>query len=132
MLSHEQRKRLDGLGLQVYDEYHAIVCKLCGFALQANSDHVLRHLGEKHVVTRDARAGLNRLVHDLALPKPSTLTPQPDNQPRLQHLATHKGISCKLCSFKSISTGMVSRLVPKAHPGVVRAGRRGDCDTHKR
>ena len=94
-----------------------IICEPSQYALQTKGDRVSRHLGEKHEVSREARAGLTAFIKQLGLPDPNKLDLRPDGLAPHPHLAIQAGASCKWCDYRSTSLELVNRHFSKMHRG---------------
>lgn len=92
-----------------------IICTSCQYALQTRGERVSRHLGEKHGVPVQARAGLTAFLAELVLPDPNHVDLLPDWTAPHPHLAVQTGASCKRCHFRSTSIELVKRHVSKSH-----------------
>ena len=111
----EAETRLAAVGLYWDRDAGVIICTTCKYSLQTKGERVSRHLGEKHSVPVQARAGLNTLIAQLALLDPNQLDLRPDWAAPHPYLAVQTGASCKRCDYRSTSLELVKRHVSKTH-----------------
>ncbi|EAQ93900.1 hypothetical protein CHGG_02135 [Chaetomium globosum CBS 148.51] len=111
----ERNRRLTALGLVISVPEPALICRPCGYALQPNGNCVTRHLADKHAIPKRSRDGLHPLVRALCLPDPNTLPLRPDWSPAHPQLATHTGVACRHCTYRTTSVELITRHLAKAH-----------------
>lgn len=83
----EGESQLAANGLYWDRKAAVIICTICRYALQTRGERVSRHLGEKHGVSAQARAGLTAFLAELVLPDPNHLDLLPDWTIPHHHLA---------------------------------------------
>ncbi|KAK4243174.1 hypothetical protein C7999DRAFT_44957 [Corynascus novoguineensis] len=115
MQEDERDRRLAALGLVLYTPDSVLICRLCGYALQPKSDCVIRHLADKHAIPKHMRDGLARFIRSLHLPDPNTLPLRPDWSPAHPDLASHVGVACRHCTYRTTSADLITRHLAKAH-----------------
>lgn len=111
----DSESQLAAIGLHWDQNAAVIICTNCKYALQPRGERVSRHLGERHGVPVQARAGLTAFLAELALPDPNHIDLLPDWTAPHPHLAVQTGASCKRCYFRSTSLELVKRHVSKSH-----------------
>lgn len=107
--------QLAPIGLYWDHNSAVIICTSCQYALQPRGERVSRHLGEKHGVPVQARAGFTAFLAELVLPDPNHIDLLPDWTAPHPHLAVQTGASCKRRHFRSTSLELVKRHVSKSH-----------------
>ncbi|KAL2137471.1 hypothetical protein VTI28DRAFT_9554 [Corynascus sepedonium] len=111
----ERDHRLAALGLVLHTPESVLICRPCGYALQPKSDCVIRHLADKHAIPKHIRHGLARFIRSLHLPDPNTLPLRPDWSPAHPDLASHVGVACRHCTYRTTSVDLITRHLAKAH-----------------
>lgn len=100
---------LIGLPLHYQQCSPGIICIVCQYALQPNSQRLAAHLRERHSISSTARRSLSQLLRSACLPDPNTLPLPEDNSDPHRLLVVQAGTACRLCTFRSTSEILVSR-----------------------
>lgn len=110
-----RRQRLGALGLYLNAPEPTIICCRCRFALKASVNSIVKHVAEKHHVSKSACNELKKLLCPLTLLDPKELSLRSDGSLPHPHLLTQRGAACKHCTYKTTSIGMLGRHLSKSH-----------------
>ena len=108
-------EKLSYFNLYLNQPERALICLLCGYALQTRGQQASRHVGDKHGIPRSERKGLTALIQSLALEDPNLLPSREDWSVPHNLLLVSSGYACKSCDFRTTSVDLVQRHFSQDH-----------------